>query len=232
MIHEALSLQPTSCSACSGECHVLEAGGCARHTRLLRALWATLYTGRGYFEITIGNERRHISTDDVDGFITTLAGAARLRERVRLGAAVHSSIDEAGELSSRVLWVRLESAKAVEQLDRFQPRPTLILRDGDNVKRTAFWELSKTLSWWWTLQANERLAHRLGGVRSDGDPSYRFAPPFAPLPRDRHIVVEHFEPVYYRADQVVGDARPDRRALPDAPARDAWRQSKPAALAA
>lgn len=83
--------------------------------------------------------------------------------------------------SSSVLWARCESGRQVANLRRFKVRPTLVLREGDTVRHTAFWALSEPLDPVRVDRANRRIAHWLGSPKKYCDVGFRFAPPGAIL---------------------------------------------------
>ena len=89
------------------------------------------------------------------------------------------------------------------------------------MKWTAVWALERPLGWEWTVRANRRLAHRIGGPKRYVEPGHLIRLPGSCLRDDRlvplPIVVERLTDGLYTARQVVGN-------LPDAPDADAWRR--------
>lgn len=124
--------------------------------------------------------------------------------------------------ASCAIWVRLETGAAAAALEAFEPKPTIVLQDGDTVKRTAIWWLSLELASSWVLKANERLSHALGGVRAAATPRHLIVPPGACI-GVQEVGVAELRLGMYHPDQVVGDSRPGGR-LADAPNLTALRK--------
>lgn len=126
-----------------------------------------------------------------------------------------------------VLWAVLDSSASVEKLERFRPRPTLVLQEGDTLRRTAIWALSTPLAWDWTVRANRRLAHHFQGPKKFVEPTHALRTPGS-FRRDGRViplpiqVAEINQDGRYTAREVV-------RYLRDAPDPDAWRKKREAA---
>lgn len=134
-------------------------------------------TGRGFREVWIENHCWWIETTDRDDFARKLQAIRILRGEISPVPRLRPD-DSAPFDASACLWVRVETRKAAEKLLAFEPKPTLILRDGLTVKRTAFWWLSRELPEPWLKRATERLAHHFGAPRMYADPArFNFAPP-------------------------------------------------------
>ncbi len=123
-------------------------------------------------------------------------------------------------------WVRVETKKAAEKLERFRPAPTIVLREGDSVRRVAFWAMSRRHSVGQAHRANKRLAHALGAAKKWADPDeFRFAPCGCFLRDGRArpvpVLVESCSGAIWAPRQVYGRLR-------DAPDPDAWRERQAA----
>lgn len=139
-----------------------------------------------------------------------LAAASRRRRG-------HGSCARAG-----VLWARVESKREAANLERFRPRPTLLLREGSSCRMVALWSLRRPLGYEWVLRANKRIAHRLFAAKKWADLEFVFPCPGSCLRAGRArpvpVRVVRFEPVIFEARQVVGGLR-------DAPDPGAWREA-------
>lgn len=196
--------------------------------------WLTAGNGSGWREVWIESARYWIPTLDRREFDRKLS-AIRV-----LGDGEISLVPRLGQdcyftTSSSCLWARVESRHGAKLLADFKPEPTLVLRDGDTVKRTAFWWLDNPLDPIWALKANERLSQALGGIRKHAALDEHLVPPQA----SRGVQEIHLEAIrlrIYHPNQVVGSDRPDRRALKDAPdlqaLREKHRQRREEAVAA
>lgn len=120
------------------------------------------------------------------------------------------------------LWAVVDTGNGVRALERMRPRPTLVLQEGGTLRRTAIWALAKPLAWEWTIRANRRIAHHLGGPKKFVGPAHAVHMPstfkrdgrVVPLPI---VVAEHNPQQQYLARDVV-------QYLRDAPDPDAWRK--------
>lgn len=72
--------------------------------------------------------------------------------------------------ASTVCWARIEGSKQVERARKFRPHPTVVLQEGTSSRRLLLWGLSRPLSWDQTVQANKRIAYRLGSLQKAADP--------------------------------------------------------------
>lgn len=180
------------------------------------ALFAILPHNGGYHELRLDGERHFCDVTDFARLDRIARGAERLGAECYISAVprIHDGDSLSLDFAS-VLWARLEAGKPADVLRRFPVSPTLVLREGRTVRRTALWALSRPLDYDWTVRANRRIAHRLGTRKKDGEPGA-----FIPVPgsvADGHRVwVEHRGEGFYEPAQVVGQ-------LPDAPDPEAWR---------
>lgn len=135
--------------------------------------------------------------------------------------------------TATAFWVRVEGTVQNRWLAGFQPQPTIVLREGSSSRRWAVWALEHPVRWVGVDRANRRLAHRMRAPKKWAEPERLWLPaPGCCLRRDRArpvpIVVERLEAVTFTGLGVVGDRVVDgrrHRALPDAPAADAWMQT-------
>lgn len=122
---------------------------------------------------------------------------------------------------SSVLWARVESKASAARLARFDPAPTLVLREGSSARRVALWALCAPLGRGWTERANRRIAHALGGPKKWCGESFSFPVPGTVLRVGRSrpvpVVVESRCDGLYRPREVVGGLR-------EAPDPEAWRE--------
>jgi hypothetical protein len=105
------------------------------------------------------------------------------------------------------LWARLESTKNANALRRFRPAPTLVLREGRSIKRTAIWSLSTPLDLVWLERANARLSYRLGTKLKHGDVGAMFHAPASPLSGGKETWAEHISDASYSPREIVGMLR-------------------------
>lgn len=155
------------------------------------------------------------------------AGVLRWLERmcpdreVRLSAGSRWRRGYGAADRARVLWVRVESRREAENLARFRPAPTLIVREGATHRRVALWSLRQPLSYEWLVRANKRIAHSLFAAKKWAAPEFTLPVPGSclRLGRARPVPVhlERFEAVLFSPRDVVG-------ALREAPDPAAWRQ--------
>jgi hypothetical protein len=87
--------------------------------------------------------------------------------------------EELYHTGSRCLWTRVEDGRSLAALRRFNPGPSLVLREGRTVRHVAVWALTRTLEPMDTVRANKRIAHALGpGARKKWcDVDFRLRPP-------------------------------------------------------
>lgn len=184
----------------------------------LALLWQILPHDRGYHELRLEGERVFCDVTDQALFRRLLGGVAKLGSHCDLSAVPRLNVNDSLSVGhASVLWARLDSGRSCELLQRFEPEPTLVLRDGGTLRRTALWALSRPLNYDWTLRANRRIAHRLGSKKKLGEPSFMFPAPGS-LVNGKRVFVEHASEGFYEPAQVVGQ-------LPDAPDQDAWRRA-------
>lgn len=156
-------------------------------------------------------------------FVAVALGLGEKYEtRVGLAPAAVPVVGDPRWLDCHALWAVVDTGDGVQRLARFRTRPTLVLGEGDTRVRAAIWALSKPLKWPWTVQANKRLAHHLGGPKKFSDPDHSIRVPGS-FVRDGRIVplpihVLEMNPTgLYTAAEVV-------KYLPDAPDPNAWRE--------
>ena len=131
-----------------------------------------------------------------------------------------------------VLWADCDGEHAVDALERFEPRPSIVIASGSGRNCHAYWPLTEPLAASEIERANHRLAHALGAdpasadaariLRVPGTYSHKHEPPAAVealrLDIDRRMPV---------ADVVGGLADPPRAPRFSAPASDADRGDDP-----
>jgi hypothetical protein len=144
---------------------------------------------------------------------------------IRLGAGSRRRRGFGTADRARVLWCRVESRREADNLQRFRPAPTLIVREGATHRRVALWSLREPLTYEWLVRANKRIAHRLYAAKKHAAPEFSFPVPGSCLRLGRcrpvPVLLERFEPVIYRPRDVVGGLR-------EAPDPSAWRALAPA----
>lgn len=183
----------------------------------LTVLWQILASGTGFHELVADGERTFCPVESRWTFERTIPSCARAGMTISLSAAPRSKPDSMTVAPASVVWARLESGKGADALQRFSPAPTLVLREGKTVKRTAFWALRRPLAYDWALRANKRVAHALGAAKKHADPSFMFTPPGCEA--DGKIVWVEFADeagTLFMPNQVVAHLR-------DAPAPRDWR---------
>lgn len=121
---------------------------------------------------------------------------------------------------SHLLWCHLRTAEAEQQLERFRPAPTVVLREGETQQRWALWSLSRPLSGSWVQRGNDRINHWLRGLRRDGNPETLIPSPFG-----EGWAVEFEWPAVYTPREIVGRLR-------EAPDPNGWKQQRDAASTA
>lgn len=124
-----------------------------------------------------------------------------------------------------VMWVKLDTGAQLKRLQAFRPGPSLVLREGESVRRTAVWFVDPHPNVVQLERGNRRLAHAVGAKKKYADATTLVHPPGVVLRygRDRRPVVvhvEHYSGEFFTPGQVAGRLR-------DAP--DPWR---PEAIAA
>lgn len=182
----------------------------------------TLGDGTGYREVWLENTRYWVPALDRREFHRKLSGIRVLGDG-GFSAIPRITKDRYFTTQASCLWARVETRHAAKLLAEFEPQPTLILRDGETVKRTAFWHLDNVLDPIWALRANERLSQALGGIRKAGALDSLCTPPQAGIGAQT-VQLEHLSARSYHPNEVVGTARPDGRKLKDAPDLQALRE--------
>lgn len=114
---------------------------------------------------------------------------------------------------SHLLWAHLKTGEAEEQLMRFRPAPTVVIRDGETKFRWALWALSRPLRDEWIERGNARLNHRLRGLRRAGNPETLMPSPFT-----GRMFFEHHWPQMLEPRQIVGHLR-------EAPDPSGWKRA-------
>src|SRR4051812_377641 len=101
-----------------------------------------------------------------------------------------------------VLWAVLNGSEAEQRLQRFQPAPTIVIREGKAKTRTALWALWRPLRGAYIERATERLSYALRGVRKAAGVEALLPSPFS-----GRNYVEFESNQIYTARQVVGDLK-------------------------
>lgn len=120
-------------------------------------------------------------------------------------------------------WVVTDSKDAAGRLERFGHPPTLVLREGATVRKTALWLLNRPVDRERVIRANRRLAYalRCPTVKHSDPDSMTLPLPGTFLRNGRTrpvpVVVEALRPVNYTMAQLVGR-------LKDPPTADAWKE--------
>jgi hypothetical protein len=130
-------------------------------------------------------------------------------------------------LPCHALWAVVDTGEGAAKLARFRPRPTIVLREGDTIKRTAVWALTRPLQWEYTVKGNRRLAHQFQGPKKFVQPDHALRTPgsfvvdgrVVPIP----VVPDELNPQgLYTAAQVVKHLR-------EPPDPNGWRKRQEAA---
>lgn len=184
----------------------------AREIDALFTLTGGTFKQAGFRELHVDGRTHWIPTRDRREFERKLQAASLLGGWVSLVPRIGTDrnwIDR-----SSVVWVRCETGAAMAALAAFEPQPTLVLQDGETVKRTAIWWLSVELNRAYLLKANERLFHELGGVKAAAWPEGWVSPPGP----GTGVRIASLTDALYHPDEVVGQARSGGR-LCDPPKR-------------
>jgi hypothetical protein len=145
---------------------------------------------------------------------------ARLRRALRIADCHVSPVARREENTysltrAHMLWARLERPECVQRLTRFQPSPTLVIREGASARRWAYWALSEPLHGFAVDEANRRLAWALRGRRSAATATTLVLSPFARLQRGDPFCE-------FESDTISSPGRIVGR-LSDPPSVNAWR---------
>lgn len=187
-----------------------------------------LSTDRGYHEIQVNGEIEYVPIIMRPYFLRVLRGVAEQGSLGRVSLVPRSNPDSHSPgHHGEVLWVEVESGASAEALAKFKPAPTLILRKGATVYRTALWAMARPLTESWLTAANKRLAHALGTPKKYANLNHTILTPGSVV-AGKTIEVESLSTNLYAPDQVVGRHRPDKRPLKDAPVSK-WNRDRQAA---
>jgi hypothetical protein len=124
--------------------------------------------------------------------------------------------------TSQVVWARLDTGRQFQKLQEFRPAPTLVVREGGSVHRTAVWWLTRSLNVVQLERANKRIAHALGCKKKWASPdAHVFVPGTVLRNAGRKPAAVHVESETgnrYTPKQVFGS-------LQDAPEPKDWREA-------
>jgi len=113
---------------------------------------------------------------------------------------------------AHMLWVDADTPEAGAALERFAPKPSMVIASGGPGCLHAYWSLLSPASPDEAERANRRLAHALGADMSATDCPRVLRPPSTwSYKRNKPVTVEALNVETYTLEQVVGD-------LPDPPA--------------
>lgn len=188
-----------------------------------------LSTDKGVHEVQVNGEIEYIPVSERRYFLRVLQGVASQGSLGYVSLAPRNMPDRhAAAPHCEVLWVEVESGPSAELLASFKPEPTLILRHGNTVRRTALWATSRPLTETWTVQAVKRIAHALSAPKKYARIEHVIPTPGSIVGPNKKVSVELLTANLYAPDEVVGKRRPDRRPLKDAPVSK-WRERQAAA---
>jgi hypothetical protein len=179
-------------------------------------LWALLGGPRGFHRFDVDGRLLWVDVEDRGRFCRLVDGAAREYAALQLGAVPFHGRDATAPGYASVLWARAETPDQREAVEHFAPVPSLVLAAG--ARRDVLWALDGPLSRGWVLQANLRLAHRLGTKKAYAGPWFSFTPAgcVSREGRSRPVVVGlvSWTGALYTARDVVGGLEdpPDPRA--------------------
>lgn len=193
----------------------------------LGLLWFITGAANGYRLITWhhpeeGLQRHWVQVGDLRRYRELIDWLGRgMSLEIEVSAVPRPVRDHGTAGGASVFWVRTEGSKQLALLERFRPRPTIVLEEGDSSRRTALWGLTVPLSYEWLVRGNKRLAHGLKASKKWAEPEFMFNPPGSCLRdgRARPVLIrtaESNEQAVYRPGDVVGRLR-------DAPDPMAWR---------
>ncbi|WCB94461.1 hypothetical protein DSM104299_03198 [Baekduia alba] len=200
----------------------------------LGLLWFITAATRGYHLVTWhhaveGVQRHWVHVGDLRRYVELIDWLGRGMVpplEIEVSAVPRPSQSHGTAGLSSVFWVRTEGGKQLERLERFRPRPTIVLEEGDSTRRVALWALSVPMNYEWVVRGNKRLAHALRAPKKHAEPEFMFNPPGSCLRdgRARPVLIrtaEVDESRVYKPGEVVGR-------LKDAPDADAWKKPAPA----
>lgn len=191
----------------------------ARELDALFAMTGGTFNPAGFREIHVAGKTYWVPVADRAGFERKLQAASILGGWLSLRPRIGR--DRWYCDRSAVVWARCETGASMARLEMFEPRPTLILQDGESVKRTALWWLSVELNRAYLLKANERLAHAVGGVKAAAWPEGWIEPP-GPGTR---VQIASLTDALYHPNEVVGAERPGGKLID--PPRRRWPRRTP-----
>lgn len=146
--------------------------------RALHALDLMLRWSGGVIPLRVSTGR-HVETAWHDGTGDLARRVQALDERLSAEVLIglpRRARDSQGVAGATVLWAVIESPAQLKKAQRFHPRPTLALAEGESSRRTLVWMLSERLDYYAIRQANRRLAYRFGAVQARGEPDEFWIP--------------------------------------------------------
>lgn len=196
----------------------------------LGLLWSITAAARGFHLVTWmdpehGEQQHWVHVGDLDRYRTLIDWLGRgLSLEIQVSAVPRPTQEHGVAGLSSVFWVRTEGGRQLERLERFRPRPSIVLEEGDSTRRVALWALSVPMNYEWVVRGNKRLAHRLGAAKKHAEPEFMFNPPGSCLRdgRARPVLIRTVESNpdrVFKPGEVVGR-------LKDAPDPDAWRKPR------
>jgi hypothetical protein len=135
--------------------------------RLLGAAIAGDEPASSYFELRPldpTGRQEFIPVRDLHG-LQARVEVLRERHQLYIGAAPRSREAGTADAVSRVwcLWADVDTREAVEQLRKFRPLSSIVVRSGGGLQHLhAWWALRESISPEWAERSNGRLVHRLG----------------------------------------------------------------------
>lgn len=126
------------------------------------------------------------------------------------GSGVNGCGKDADVVRAWTLWADCDTPEAIENLERFEYQPSLVVSSGAGVH--AYWQLDRPAPAEKVRQANRRLAYRLGSDPVATNPSriLRMVGSWN-VKRRKTVIATHLEPVAYDPGELVDH-------LPDHPA--------------
>jgi hypothetical protein len=202
--------------------------GRSRYAAELEMLWVMTGAARGFHLVTWhhpeeGLQRHWIGVGEQARYVGMIDYLSRdMALEVEVSAVPRPERGHGSAGLAHCLWARTEGAKQLRFLERFKPRPTLVLEEGDSTRRVALWAVNQALPYDWVVRGNKRLAHALRAPKKWAEPEFMFNPPGSCLRdgRSRPVLIrvaERNDEIYTPKD-VVGR-------LKDAPDPMAWKQA-------